>query len=159
MGERTARRPNETRMIGSVAACAANETPRLSASQRGRWPRPIDSIHAVSGVAQAISPAVANDDSWKPASAIRLGSVTRRSVAAQPSAAAARPARPVSRASKTTPAISAARTTDADAPANATYMTIARIVTTDRRRRPRRPVMAAMAAATIAIFQPEMATT
>ena len=106
-GERTARRPNETRMIGSVAACAASETPRLSASQWGRRPRPTDSIHAVSGVAQAISPAVANDDSWKPASPMRLGSVTRRSVAAQPSAAAARPARPVSRASKTTPAISA----------------------------------------------------
>ena len=35
--------------------------------------------------------------------------------------------------------MSAARTTDADAPANATYATIATIVTTDRRRRPSRP--------------------
>ena len=43
-GERTARRPNETRMIGRVAACAANETPRLSASQWGRRPRPAESI-------------------------------------------------------------------------------------------------------------------
>ncbi len=40
--------------------------------------------------------------------------------AAQPSAAAALPARPLSRANRTTPAISAARTTDAEAPANAT---------------------------------------
>ena len=48
------------------------------------------------------------------------GSETSRMVAAQPSAAAARPARPLSRASSTTPAISAARTTDAEAPAKAT---------------------------------------
>jgi hypothetical protein len=41
----------------------------------------MDSIDAVSGVAQAMSPAVAKDDSWKPASTIKLGSVTRRSVA------------------------------------------------------------------------------
>ena len=119
-GSRPARGPRADRTrrgsIGSVAAWAANETPRLSASQWGRRPRPTIRSRPVSGVAQAISPAVANDESWKPASAIRLGSVTRRSVAAQPSAAAARPARPVSRASKTTPAISAARTTDADAP-------------------------------------------
>jgi hypothetical protein len=36
---------------------------------------------------------------------------------------------------------------------------MATIVTTDRRRRPRRPVIAPIAAATIAMFQPEMATT
>ena len=74
----------------------------------------------VSGVAHAISPAVASDDSWNPASPIRAGSETSRSVAAQPRAAVARPARPLSRASSTTPAISAARTTDGDAPAKAT---------------------------------------
>ena len=159
IGDRIARRPNDTRMIGSVAACAAIDTPRLSASQWGSRPRPIDSIQAVSGVAQAINPAVASDESWKPASLMRPGSVMRRRVAAHPRAAAARPARPVSRASSTTPAISAARTTDADAPANATYATIATIVTTDRRRRPRRPAIAPMAAATIAMFQPEIATT
>ena len=34
-GDSTASRPNETRMIGRVAACAASETPRLSASQPG----------------------------------------------------------------------------------------------------------------------------
>ena len=36
---------------------------------------------------------------------------------------------------------------------------MASIVTTDRRRRPRRPASAATAAATIAMFQPEIATT
>ena len=142
MGERIARRPKDTRMIGSVAACAASETPRLSASQWGTRPRPIDSIHAVRGVPQAINPAVASDESWKPASPIRFGSVMSRRVAAHPSAAAARPARPLSRASSTTPAISAARTTDGDAPANTTYATIATIVTTERRRRPSRPAIA-----------------
>ena len=106
--------------MGSVAAWAASETPRLSASQRGMRPRPLPSSQSVSGVAQAISPAVASDDSWNPASPMSAGSETRRSVAAQPSAAAARPARPVSRARSTTPAINAARTTDADAPENAT---------------------------------------
>ena len=114
-------------MIGSVAACAASETPRLSASQRGTRPRPARSIHPVSGVAQAMRPAVASDDSWKPASPMRLGSLTSSSVAAQPRAALARPARPVSRASRTTPAMSAARTTDGEPPANATYATIATI--------------------------------
>ena len=120
-GDSTARRPNDTRMIGRVAACAASETPRLSASQPGIRPAPRRPIHSVSGVAQAISPAVASDDSWNPASPISSGSETSRIVAAQASAAVARPARPVSRASSTTPAISAARTTEADAPAKATY--------------------------------------
>ena len=119
-GDRIASRPNETRTMGRVAAWAASETPRLSASQRGIRPRPCRSSHSVSGVAQAISPAVASDDSWNPASPISPGSETSRIVAAQPSAAAARPARPVSRASSTTPAISAARTTDAEAPEKAT---------------------------------------
>ena len=138
-GARIASRPNETRTTGSVAAWAASDTPRLSASQRGTRPWPIDSIQSVNGVAQAIRPAVASDESWNPASAMSLGSARRRSTAAQPSAAAARPARPVSRASRTTPAIRAARTTDADAPANATYAAMASIVTTERRRRPSRP--------------------
>ena len=107
-------------MIGRVAACAASETPRLSASQWGSRPRPTVSIQPVSGVAHAMSPAVASDDSWNPASPTSFGSEMRRSVAAQPRAAVARPARPLSRASSTTPAMSAARTTEGDAPANAT---------------------------------------
>ena len=37
-GEMSASRPNEARTTGSVAACAARETPRLSLSQRGRRP-------------------------------------------------------------------------------------------------------------------------
>src|SRR5512143_1229909 len=120
-GARIASRPNDTRITGSVAAWAASETPRLSASQRGSRPRPAASIQSVSGVAHAMRPAVANDESWNPASRMSPGSVRSSSTAAQPSAAAARPARPVSRASRTTPAIRAARTTEADAPANATY--------------------------------------
>ena len=87
----------------------------------GRGPLPRRSIASVVGVAQAISPAVASAESWKPASPTRPGSATRRSITAQPSAAAARPARPDSRARSTTAAIAPARTTDADAPANTTY--------------------------------------
>jgi hypothetical protein len=156
-GETSASRPNVARTTGNVAACAASETPRLSASHAGT--PPIRPIRALSGVAQAIRPAVASDDSWKPASEMSDGSTRSNRVTAQPSAAAARPARPDSRASRTTPAIAAARTTDGDAPENATYATIASIVSTDRRRRPSDPPSAPTAAATIAMFQPEIATT
>ncbi len=96
-----ASRPKVTRMIGNVAAWAASETPRLSASQPGTRPRPSDPIQAVNGVAHAINPAVASDDSWNPASPMSAGSDSSRSMAAQPRAAAARPARPLSRASST----------------------------------------------------------
>ena len=119
-GEISASRPNVARTTGNVAACAASETPRLSASHPGRRPPPILPIRSPSGVAQAIRPAVASDDSWNPASEMSDGSTRSRSVTAHPSAAAARPARPDSRASRTTPAIAAARTTDGDAPENAT---------------------------------------
>ena len=71
----------------------------------------------MSGVAQAISPPVASTDSWKPASPTVAGSTSRRIVTAQPRAVAAAPARPDSRARSTTPAITAARTTEAEAPA------------------------------------------
>ena len=40
----------------------------------GHGPPPRRPIHSVSGVAQAMSPAVASDDSWKPASPISAGS-------------------------------------------------------------------------------------
>ena len=40
IGDRMASRPNDTRTIGSVAACAASETPRLSASHAGTRPPP-----------------------------------------------------------------------------------------------------------------------
>ena len=146
-------------MSGSVAAWAARETPRFSVSHAGDRPRVRRSRPAPIGVAQAMRPAVASADNWSPASRTRPGSMNSRTATVQPSAVAACPARPLSRASSTTPAISPARTTDADAPAKATYATIARTVTTDRRRRPRRPAHAPTAAATIAMFQPEMATT
>ena len=153
------RRPNEARMSGRVAACAASDTPRFSVSQRGRWPRPNRSIAPARGVAQAMRPAVASADSWSPASRTSPGSASSRSVTVQPSAVAAWPARPLSLASRTTPAMTPARTTEADAPANTTYATIAPIVATDRRLRPSFPANAPTAAATIAMFQPEMATT
>ena len=70
-------------------------------------------------MAHAMRPAVARLESWKPASPISRGSATSRTAAAHPSAAAARPARPDSRAISTTPAIAPARSTDGDAPANA----------------------------------------
>ena len=57
------------------------------------------------GVAQATSPAVASVESWNPASLTSAGSARSNRKAAQPSAAAARPLRPDSRASSTTPAI------------------------------------------------------
>ncbi len=88
-GDRIASRPNEASTIGRVAACAASDTPRLSASQPGTWPRPTRSIQPVNGVAQAIRPAVANADSWKPASRMSPGSATSRITAAQANAAAA----------------------------------------------------------------------
>ena len=93
----------------------AEATRRASqAAGRGRGRQPA----AGRSSAQARIPAVARVESWKPASRTRRGSTSRRIAAAQPRAAAARPARPVSRASSTTPAIAAARTTDGDAPAN-----------------------------------------
>ena len=70
----------------------------------------------MSGVAQAMSPPVAAADSANPGSVTSPGVATRRPTIAQPRAAAARPLRPVSRASRTTVAITAARRTDEDAP-------------------------------------------
>ena len=70
------------------------------------------------GVAQAMRPAVASDRQLEAGIADRRGIGSRsRSVTAQPSAVAAAPARPDSRASRTTAAMTAARTTDGDAPA------------------------------------------
>src|SRR6476661_241283 len=158
-GATSASRPNETRITGRVAAWAASDTPRFSASQDGSRPRVARSIHAVVGVAHAMSPAVARLESWNPASRIRPGSITSRIETAHPRAAAARPARPVSRAKRTTAAMAPARRTDGDAPANATYDAIAIAISTDRRRRLSRPARPATIAPTIAMFQPEIATT
>ena len=159
-GDSTARRPNETRMIGRVAACAASETPRLSASQPGIRPPPRRPIHSVSGVAQAISPAVARDESWNPASPISAGSRDEQErggpgegggrTAGSPALARERGRRPPS------------------APRGPPRRTRRRTRHTARSRRSSRPtdgdarggpVIAPMAAATIAMFQPEMATT
>ena len=119
IGDTIASRPNDSSTTGSVAAWATSETARHSVSQPGSRGA-FAASHAPNGVAQARIPAVASDDSWNPASDTRCGSTSSRRSAAQPSADAARPARPLSRATMTTPAIAAARTTDADAPANAT---------------------------------------
>ena len=158
-GEMSASRPNEASTTGSVAACAARETPRLSLNQRGSRPRVRRSRRSVSGVAQATRPAVASVDSWNPASLTSAGSARSSRNAARPSAAAARPLRPDSRARRTTPAIAPARSTDGEAPANTMYEMTAMAVTIARRRRPSRPAIAPTAAATIAMFQPEIATT
>ncbi len=91
------RRPKVARTSGSVAACAASEMPRLSASHRGIRPPPTRPRRCASGFAHASSPAVARTDSRNPASPIMAGSASSRIAAAAPSAAAARPARPDSR--------------------------------------------------------------
>ena len=112
--------PNVTSTSGSVAACAASEMPRPSASQPGMRPPASPPIQRPSGVPQASSPAVAATESRNPASPIIAGSATSIANAARARAAGARPARPDSRASSTTAAITAARTTDGDAPAAST---------------------------------------
>jgi len=114
------RRPNSRATIGRVASWAASETPSDSASQARRRPGEGPARRAESGVPQAMSPAVASADSRNPTSSMRPGSTSRRRVTAQPIAAAARLGRPSSRASRTTAAIAAARTTDGDAPTKMT---------------------------------------
>lgn len=158
-GATIARRPNTSSTTGSVATCAASETPRLSASQSGTRPGARSRMRVARGVPQAMRPPVARADSSSPGSVTRCGSRTRRIATAQPRAAAALPLRPVSRASRTTPAMRAARTTDGDAPAKTVYATTAAAVASARRRRDRRRIRAATTPATIAMFQPEMATT
>ena len=117
--------------------------------------------HVPIGFAQASRPAVASDGQAEPGVADERGvdessSDRRRS----PSAAggSARPV-PISRASSTTPAITAARTTDGEPPAATTYATTvpSTASVTTRRWRPRSS--APTSPATIAMFQPEMATT
>lgn len=104
-------------------------------------------------------PAVARTESRNPASKAHSGSIRSSPVIAQPSAAAAVPGRPSSRASSATPAMTPARTTDGDGPTKATYMTIATAVRTARRRRWSPPAIAPRVDATIAMFQPLIATT
>jgi hypothetical protein len=152
-------RPNSSSTTGVVAACAASDTPRISASQPRSLPGVAPESRSVSDEPHAMIPAVASTDSRKPASSIHAGSTSSRPVTAQPSAAAAVPGRPSSRARSATPAITPARTTDADGPTNATYATIATAVRMARRRRWRPPATAASVDATMAMFQPEMATT
>jgi hypothetical protein len=113
-------RPKSRSTIGVVAACAANDTPRTSAMKRRGRPGSSPARRFVSPVPQARIPAVASADSRKPASSIHAGSMSSSPVHAQPSAAAALPGRPTSRARSATPAIAAARTTDGDGPTKAT---------------------------------------
>ena len=65
-GETIDRRPNSRATIGSVASCAASETPRDSASQARSRPGAGPARRAVSGVPQAMSPAVASAERRKP---------------------------------------------------------------------------------------------
>lgn len=116
MGDSGASRPNDSRTIGRVAACAAKETASPSTMNPGRRGNRARRRAAID-VPQARSPAVAAAESWNPASATVAGPTTRRSTTAQARARAAVPGRPVSRASRATPAITAARSTDGEAPA------------------------------------------
>ena len=107
----------------------------------------------------ASRPAVAAAESWNPASVTVAGVPTTMITMAHASARAAVPGRPVSRANRATPAITAARRTDGEAPARIVYSAIAPTVATARRRRAHAPSRAATSPATSAMFQPEMATT
>ena len=109
-------RPNQASAIGRVANSAASETPSDSQSQPGSSPPRQALRRSVSGVAHAMSPPVAAADRAKPGSVTSVGAAMTSPTMAQPSAAAARPLRPVSRASRTTVAMTAARSTDEDAP-------------------------------------------
>ena len=145
-GARSDSRPNDARTTGSVAACAASETPRLSASQPGRRPPADRSIQPVIGVAQAISPPVASDESWNPASPIerrdRPGAAGSRPSRAPPPRDP--PGRTRGRAARPRPSRPPGAT-DGDAPANDDVGARSRRSSaTDRRRRPSRPATAAI---------------
>jgi len=158
-GDSAARRPNESRTTGSVAICAARETPRPMHSHSGRRPSARARSHAVIGVAHAMRPAVASADNWKPGSATTSGSSRMSPATASASASRAFPARPDSRASVTALAIAAARRTEGDAPVRTVYSAIAPRVTMRRRRRGAATRSRSTRSATMAMFQPEMATT
>ena len=119
-GATSDRRPNMNRTTGVVAAWAANETPRISATQRRGREGWAPASRSVRPEPHAMIPAVARTDSRKPASNAHAGSIRSRPVIAQPRAAAAVPGRPSSRASRATPAMTPARTTDGDGPTKAT---------------------------------------
>jgi len=116
-GATTASRPKIARAIGSVDACAASDIARLSRMEPGSHGAAA-SRRRVSGVAQASSPAVAAAESSNPASPTAPGSTTSMAPTAQASPTIALEPRPLSTASSATAAITAARTTDGDAPAN-----------------------------------------
>jgi hypothetical protein len=113
-----ASRPNVARAIGRVAAWAASETPRLSLSAPGIQ-RALRSRSRVSGEAQATSPAVAAAESWKPTSATVDGLARRSAATAQDRPTVTLDPRPLSIARSAVAAMTAARTTEAEAPANA----------------------------------------
>ena len=69
-GDTSESRPNDRRITGSVAACAASETPSDSASHARRRPGEGPASRAASGVPQAIRPAVAMTDRRNPASSM-----------------------------------------------------------------------------------------
>ncbi len=158
IGERGATRPKANRTRGSVAAWAASEIPRPSRIHLGTQPARRSRVAEI-GADQAMRPAVAAAESCRPTSTALAGLTTTRMATAQPSAAAAVPGRPDSRARSATPVIAAARTTDGDAPASTVYSTIATRIPPDRVRRARPASTAPTSPATMAMFHPEMATT
>ena len=115
-GAISARRPNVSSAIGRVAAWAVSETPRLSRIAPGiRGTRAVS--QAVSGVAHATSPAVAAADSWNPTSVTVVGATRIMIATAHARPTIALDPRPLSAASRATPAMTAARITEAEAPA------------------------------------------
>ncbi len=159
MGDTIETRPKPMSTSGSVAACAASETPIVSAIGPGMRPPQRRPTRSVMAVPQTMSPAVAADESRKPWSFTAPGSARSIVVTAQARAARAAVARPRSRAMRTVAAMRAARTTGGEAPTSATYAQTAARVASIRGRRPSPRRTIPSAAMTIAMFHPEIATT
>ncbi len=103
-GESRGTEPNQTSSSGATASCAETVAPSTVQSTAGRRP-----LH--NGAPQMI-PAVAAADSAKPTSPARPGATPSESATAPPSAVHGVMGRPVRLATSTSPAITAARTTD-----------------------------------------------
>ena len=157
-GDTSDTRPKCRSTSGRVAAWAASETPSDSTSQPGKRAGRRSRSHAARGVPHANRPAVAATDSRKPTSSTTAGSTTIMPQAANPSAPAAPPRRPDSRARRQMAPITAARMTLGDAPANMVYMPMARSTMMVRSRRGSQRSSATITAPTRAMFQPLMAT-
>ena len=116
-GEMSESRPKWSRIRGSVESWAASDTPSASPNQRGPRAPVTRRTAASAGPPRASRPAVAASESCRPMSSIIVGCARSSPQQASPRAAAAPDGRPLSRATMTTPPMTAARTTLASAPA------------------------------------------